>query len=79
MSTSNRAALFSLSFIAVIVTGFAAYIWMALHWSYSEGERAGFIAKTVQKRMVMQNLGRRAVPGCAARRRTGKIQLFGAG
>lgn len=69
MSTPNRAALFGLSFIAVIVTGFAAYIWMALHWSYSEGERAGFMQKLSKKGWLCKTwegeLSLVALPGAA--------------
>jgi lysophospholipid acyltransferase (LPLAT)-like uncharacterized protein len=32
-------------FIIAIVLGFAAFTWLTLHWSYSEGERAGFLQK----------------------------------
>lgn len=28
---------------------FAAYLWVALHWSYSEGERAGWLQKLSYK------------------------------
>lgn len=43
--------------IALWVTGivllaagcFGAYIWMALHWSYSKGERAGYVQKFSEK------------------------------
>jgi hypothetical protein len=28
---------------------FAAYTWVALHWSYSEGERAGYVQKLSKK------------------------------
>ena len=29
--------------------GFAAYVWLALHWSYSSGERAGLLQKFSRK------------------------------
>jgi hypothetical protein len=29
----------------VLVAGFALYTWSALHWSFSKGERAGYIQK----------------------------------
>lgn len=28
---------------------FSAYVWLTLHWSYSEGERAGYIQKLSKK------------------------------
>ena len=33
----------------VIVVLFSAYIWIALHWSYSQGERAGYVQKFSRK------------------------------
>lgn len=69
MPPSNRAALFGLGFIAVIVIGFAAYIWVALHWSYSEGERAGFMQKLSHKGWLCKTwegeLSLVALPGAA--------------
>lgn len=35
--------------IAVVVTLFVAYTWVVLHWSYSEGERAGYVQKLSRK------------------------------
>jgi len=32
-----------------IVLGFAAFTWLTLHWSYSDGERAGFLQKLSRK------------------------------
>ena len=29
--------------------GFAGYVWVALHWSYSKGERAGYVQKFSHK------------------------------
>jgi hypothetical protein len=34
-----------LGLIAVAILGLLAYTWITLHWSYSEGERAGFLQK----------------------------------
>ena len=31
------------------ILGFAAYVWLALHWSYSSGERAGLLQKFSRK------------------------------
>ena len=31
--------------IIAIVLGFTAFTWLTLHWSYSEGERAGLLQK----------------------------------
>jgi len=69
MPTQNRAALFGLAFIALFVAGFAAYIWIALHWSYSEGERAGFMQKLSHKGWLCKTwegeLSLVALPGAA--------------
>lgn len=36
--------------IVLVVTGcFAGYVWLALHWSYSKGERAGYVQKFSEK------------------------------
>lgn len=48
---------------------FAAYTWIALHWSYSEGERAGFMQKLSKKGWVCKTwegeLSLIALPGAA--------------
>lgn len=49
MPTPKRAALFGLAFVAVLLGLFALYIWLALHWNYSEGERAGYVQKLSKK------------------------------
>jgi hypothetical protein len=36
-------------FIIALVLGFAAFTWLTLHWSYSDGERAGFLQKLSRK------------------------------
>jgi len=38
-----------LGFIIVVVLGFAAFTWVTLHFSYSDGERAGFLQKFSRK------------------------------
>ncbi|MGO9802970.1 MAG: hypothetical protein ACLPTM_00495 [Steroidobacteraceae bacterium] len=35
--------------LVVAVLGFAAFSWGMLHWSYSEGERAGYVQKLSKK------------------------------
>ena len=39
-------------FIVAVVLGFTAFTWLTLHWSYSEGERAGFVQKFSRKGWV---------------------------
>lgn len=69
MATPNRAALFGLAFIAILATLFAAYAWVTLHWSYSEGERAGFMQKLSKKGWLCKTwegeLSLVALPGAA--------------
>jgi hypothetical protein len=38
--------------IAVGIVGFAGFTWLTLHWSYSEGERAGYVQKLSRKGWV---------------------------
>jgi hypothetical protein len=69
MPTSNKPLFFGLAFIAVTLAGFAAYLWIALHWSYSEGERAGFMQKLSHKGWLCKTwegeLSLVALPGAA--------------
>jgi len=37
------------AFLVLAMLGFAAYIWLALYWSYSSGERAGLLQKFSRK------------------------------
>lgn len=49
MPTPQR-ILFSLAgFLAIALLLFAGYIWLALNWSYSQGERAGYMQKFSKK------------------------------
>ena len=49
MTKPRRVTLILLSLIAAAVALFAAYTWVALHMSYSDGERAGFLQKFSRK------------------------------
>ena len=53
--------------LALITTLLAAYLWIALNWSYSKGERAGYVQKFSQKGWVIKTwegeLTLVAVPG----------------
>jgi hypothetical protein len=42
---NKKIGLWSIGFLLFIVCSFAAYSWLALHWSYSKGERSGFVQK----------------------------------
>ncbi len=49
MTSPRRMSLILLSLIAAAVALFAAYTWVTLHMSYSDGERAGFLQKFSRK------------------------------
>jgi hypothetical protein len=59
----------TLGLVAVVSVIFAGYIWLALHWSYSEGERAGFMQKLSRKGWICKSwegeLSLVALPGAA--------------
>jgi hypothetical protein len=44
-TTRKRTTAILLSLIAIIVVLGAGYTWFSLNWSYSEGERAGYLQK----------------------------------
>jgi len=49
MATSNRLLK---GFVVVVIAAillFAGYVWVALHWAYSNGERAGNLQKISEK------------------------------
>lgn len=45
----SRLLKYLLGTLALIVLLFAAYIWLALHWSYAEGDRSGYLQKFSKK------------------------------
>jgi hypothetical protein len=47
--TSNRIGRYIVGFFAVLVLAFVAYTYITLHWSYSSGERAGYLQKLSEK------------------------------
>jgi hypothetical protein len=49
MILPKRATAILLSLIVIAAALFALYTWSALHWSYSEGERAGYLQKLSKK------------------------------
>jgi hypothetical protein len=59
----------SLGFVAIVSVIFSGYLWLALHWSYSEGERAGFMQKLSKKGWICKTwegeLSLVALPGAA--------------
>jgi hypothetical protein len=66
---SNRVALFGGGFFIVLVLLFGAYVAVTLNWSYSSGERAGFLQKMSLKGWVCKTwegeLSLIAIPGAA--------------
>jgi hypothetical protein len=38
--------------LLVVVLGLVGFTWITLHWSYSEGERAGYVQKLSKKGFV---------------------------
>jgi hypothetical protein len=63
----SRAGLWSFGFLLVAALLFAGYTWLSLTWSYSKGERAGYIQKFSKKGWVCKTwegeLAMVAVPG----------------
>jgi hypothetical protein len=45
----SKVTLSLVTILVVIVLGFAAYTWSALHFAYSRGDRAGFVQKFSKK------------------------------
>jgi hypothetical protein len=41
----SKIVLGSMGFLLLLVVGFVGYTWITLNWSYSKGERAGYIQK----------------------------------
>jgi hypothetical protein len=41
-----------LALVVLAVAGFAGFAWLTLHWSYSQGERAGYVQKLSRKGWV---------------------------
>jgi hypothetical protein len=43
---------FFVGFLIAIILGLTAFTWFTLHWSYADGERAGFLQKFSRKGWV---------------------------
>jgi len=65
----RRALKLFLATLLASALGFAAYLWLALSWSYSTGERAGFMQKLSKKGWICKTwegeLSLVALPGAA--------------
>ena len=68
-TTKPRVITLLVATIAAIVLVFSAYIALALNWSYSKGERAGFLQKVSEKGWICKTwegeLSLVALPGAA--------------
>jgi hypothetical protein len=67
----SRLGLFLVLFLLVVAGGIALYVWGTLHFSYSDGERAGsvqkfsrkgWICKTWEGELIMANLPNTVAP-----------------
>ena len=47
--TKNKIVVWICGLFLLIIGGFAAYTWVVLNWSYSQGERAGYVQKFSRK------------------------------
>jgi hypothetical protein len=55
MAITGKKILSSLILILVLLAVmFIGYVWVALHWSFSKGERVGYIQKISQKGWVVK-------------------------
>jgi len=65
--TKSKLFLWLFTPFALIAVLFAGYLWVALNWSYSKGERAGYVQKFSQKGWLIKTwegeLALVAVPG----------------
>ena len=63
----SRVGLWTVGFLLVAALLFAGYTWISLTWSYSKGDRAGYIQKLSRKGWVCKTregeLAMVAVPG----------------
>ena len=48
----NKLIRLLLVFLSILVLLALAWVWIALHWSYSDGERAGYVQKLSRKGWV---------------------------
>lgn len=69
MPIPQRTALYGAGFFVALIAAFFIWAWVTLHWSYSNGERAGFMQKFSNKGWVCKTwegeLSLVALPGAA--------------
>lgn len=65
----QKLLLYPVAILAIAILLFVAYLWLALSWSYSSGERAGFMQKLSKKGWICKTwegeLSLIAIPGAA--------------
>jgi hypothetical protein len=55
MAITRKKIVVSLMLIVALVIGvFSGYVWVALHWSFSEGDRVGYVQKISLKGWVVK-------------------------
>ncbi|NVN91530.1 MAG: hypothetical protein HXX11_13145 [Desulfuromonadales bacterium] len=47
--TKKKVFLSLILFVLFVIVAFSGYTWLALHWSFSRGERVGYVQKISQK------------------------------
>ncbi|MFZ3207319.1 MAG: hypothetical protein WA140_00570 [Geobacteraceae bacterium] len=52
--SKSKAMLWLVGAFLCIIAASAAYVWVALHWSYSKGERAGYVQKFSSKGWIVK-------------------------
>ena len=63
----SKIVTWSVAMVLLAAALFAGYVWVALHWSYSSGDRAGYVQKFSKKGWICKTwegeLAMVAVPG----------------
>jgi hypothetical protein len=49
---TNKVLIWAAGFVLLLIVGFILYTWIVLSWSYSTGERAGYVQKMSKKGWV---------------------------
>jgi hypothetical protein len=69
MALPKSALTIATGLVVIAIAVIAAYVWVMMHWSYSEGERAGFMQKLSSKGWLCKTwegeLSLVALPGAA--------------
>ena len=71
----KKIILWGIGFLLFIVGSFAAYAWLTLHWSYSKGERSGFVQKFSHKGWICKTWEGGTIDGSTGRSNPREIHL----